>query len=189
MLSRTVIFCLSIFCLIQQLVLADDASADTTGYLLQEGDVLEVSVWKEDGLARELLVSPDGTVSFPLIGQINVKGMTVAGLEKEISRRIAVFIPDPSVSVVLKTATGSKFYVIGKVNKPGEFQLLGPVSVLQALSIAGGTSTFADFDSIKIIRHENGVDTAIKFHYGDIEDGEKLSQNILLKSGDVVVVP
>lgn len=168
---------------------AAGADPDETAYQLQEGDMLEISVWKEEGLAREIMIAPDGNISFPLVGQIRAKGLTVAGLETELARRIATFIPDPSVTVVLKGATGSKFYVIGKVNRPGEFPLLGPISVLQALSVAGGTATFADFNGIKIIRRVNGVDQALNFRYGDIENGEKLAQNIQLRSGDVVVVP
>lgn len=158
-------------------------------YPLQEGDVLEISVWKEEGLAREIMIAPDGYISFPLVGQMRAKGLTVAGLETELARRIATFIPDPSVTVVLKGATGSKFYVIGKVNRPGEFPLLGPISVLQALSIAGGMSTYAEYNHIKIIRKENSIDKVLNFRYGDMEDGEELGQNVLLRSGDVVVVP
>lgn len=167
------------------------AQADSSdpAYLLQEGDTLEISVWKEEGLARELLIAPDGNISFPLVGQMMAKGLSVAGLEKELARRISAFIPDPSITVILKAATGSKFYVIGKVNRPGEFPLLAPVSVMQALSVAGGLSTFAEVNNIRILRKDGAAETALRFRYGDIEDGEKLEQNIFLKSGDVVVVP
>jgi len=166
-----------------------DASRSESRYLLQPGDMLEISVWKEDGLSRETMIAPDGYISFPLVGQIAAKGLTVAGLEAELAKRVSTFIPDPSIAVILKAASGSKFYVIGKVNRPGEFPLLAPTSVLQALSVAGGTSTFADYNGIRIIRSENGINKAIGFRYGDIEDGEQLEQSIQLQSGDVVVVP
>lgn len=158
-------------------------------YVLHEGDMLEISVWKEEGLARELMVAPDGNISFPLIGQIMAKGRSVQGLEQDMAKRLSTFIPEPSITVILKGAAGSKFYVIGKVNRPGEFPLLGPTSVLQALSVAGGMTTFADVNDIKVIRHRDGQQTTLPFRYGDIEEGESLKQNIQLVSGDVVVVP
>lgn len=168
---------------------SSQAESSDSSYLLQEGDTLEISVWKEEGLARELMIAPDGNISFPLVGQMMAKGLSVSGLEKELARRLAAFIPDPSITVILKAATGSKFYVIGKVNRPGEFPLLAPVTVMQALSVAGGMSTFAEVNGIRILRKNGGVETAMRFRYGDIEDGEGLEQNIPLKSGDVVVVP
>ena len=165
------------------------ADRQQSPYLLQEGDMLEISVWKEEGLEREIMIAPDGNISFPLVGELHAKGLSVAGLQSLLSTRIARFIPDPSVTVVLKGAAGSKFYVIGKVNRPGEYPLLSPLSVLQALSVAGGITTFADYNSIVIIRQDNGTDKTLEFRYGDIEQGKKLAQNIQLRSGDVVVVP
>lgn len=158
-------------------------------YRLQAGDVLEITVWKEEGLAREAMIAPDGTIAFPLVGQVQAQGLTVEQLQQDLGERIGRFIPQPSVTVILMGAKGSKFYVIGKVNRPGDFPLLGPVSVLQALSMAGGIATFADYNSIKIIRRENGQEKSIPFRYGDMEKGRELAQNIMLMSGDVVVVP
>lgn len=178
------------------LMLVAVAHAETTElqsgsaqYHLQEGDVLEISVWKEEGLARESMIAPDGTVAFPLIGQVRAKDLTVDQLQHELTTRISQYIPQPSVTVVLLSAKGSKFFVIGKVNRPGEFPLLGPVSVLQALSIAGGITTFANYNEIKVIRRVSGQEKAIPFRYGDMEKGRDLAQNIMLTSGDVVVVP
>ena len=158
-------------------------------YPLQEGDVLEISVWKEEGLSREITVAPDGTLAFPLVGQIKAKGLSLAQLQTDLGSRLSAYIPQPSVSIILKSAAGSKIYVIGKVNRPGGFPLMGPIDVLQALSLAGGLTTFAEYNSIKIIRRTGGESRAIQFRYGDIEDGEKLDQNIPLENGDVVVVP
>lgn len=166
-----------------------EMESGSTQYILQEGDVLEISVWKEEGLAREAMIAPDGSIAFPLVGQIKADGLTLEQLQQELTERIARFIPQPSVTVILLGANGSKFYVIGKVSRPGEFPLLGPVTVLQALSIAGGTTTFANYNDIRIIRREDGRERSIKFRYGDIEKGQNLAQNIVLVSGDVVVVP
>lgn len=177
-------FLLSVSC-----VVAADVAAVGSPYLLQEGDVLEISVWKEEGLSREITVAPDGMLAFPLIGQIKAKGLPIAQLQVEMSNKLATYIPDPSVSIVLKSAGGSKFYVIGKVNRPGGFPLQGPINVLQALSLAGGLTTFAEYNEIKVIRRVGDETRAVPFRYGDMEDGEKLDQNIALESGDVVVVP
>ena len=185
----------SLFCMLCLFALgtayADESkpAADAFAYRINEGDVLELSVWKEDGLTREVTVSPDGTISFPLVGLLNARRKTVDQIQEELKRKIAAYIPEPSVTVTLKAAQGSLIYVIGKVNRPGQFPLTGPTSVLQALSMAGGTPPFADYDDIKIIRNDGGRENAIKFSYGDIEDGENLDSNVTLKSGDVVVVP
>lgn len=185
----------SLFCILCLLMLntvfagESKSAADASVYRINEGDVLELSVWKEDGLTREVTVSPDGTLSFPLVGLLNARQKTVDQIREELTRKIAAYIPDPSVTVTLKAAQGSLIYVIGKVNRPGQFPLTGPTSVLQALSMAGGTTPFADYDDIKIIRSDGGHENAIKFNYGDIEDGENLDSNVTLKSGDVVVVP
>lgn len=162
-------------------------AAEADGYRLQAGDVIAVSVWKELDLQKELLINPDGRVSFPLIGFVMAKGKTLSDLHEEIVKKLSEFIPEPSVSISLLKTFGNLFYVIGKVNRPGQYPMSQPTSVLQALSVAGGMTTYASENSIKVIRsHDN---QAFEFRYGDIEDGENLEQNIMLKSGDVVLVP
>lgn len=163
------------------------AMADSE-YRLQPGDIVEVSVWKEQDLQRDLLVSPDGRVSFPLVGHLQAAGKTVEALNQEFIRKLAVYIPEPSVTVLLKDTAGSRFFVIGKVNRPGQYPMNQPVTVLQALSMAGGTTTYAKTEDIKVVRSAD-TQSAIPFNYDDIKDGEKLTQNIRLQSGDVVVVP
>ena len=161
----------------------------TDQYMLQPGDVLAVSVWKEEDLYQEVIVRPDGRISFPLVGEAQAAGNSVEALRKTIAERLEKYIPDPVVTVSVRQLLGNKFYVIGKVNRPGDFQALRNVDVMQALSTAGGTSTYASLNKIKILRRENGKLTAIPFRYGDVEKGEDLEQNIILKAGDVVVVP
>ena len=158
-------------------------------YLIQPGDVLQVSVWKEPDLQSELLVRPDGGISFPLAGDVTVSGMSVAGVSELITERIKRYIPDPVVTVVTKAIGGNHIYVVGKVNRPGEFPFSRPLDVMQALSLAGGTTPFASLSSIRILRRDNGKQTAMRFDYGDIENGKALENNILLRSGDTVVVP
>ena len=170
-------------------VAAESASGSTQGYGVQPGDILTISVWKEEDLKGDVLVRPDGGISFPLAGDINARGRTVEQIRQEIVSKIQKYIPDPVVTVQVKQIVGNNIYVIGKVNKPGAFVLNQDINVMQALSIAGGTTTFASLNKIIVLRRENGKQVAIPFRYGDVESGEHLDQNIELRSGDVVVVP
>ncbi|MEE2729386.1 MAG: polysaccharide biosynthesis/export family protein [Pseudomonadota bacterium] len=177
-----------VLALISYSVNADTTSAPASlAYQVQPGDILEISVWKEPDLSKELLVPPDGNLAFPLIGHLQAQGATIKQLQADIAEKLSRYIPDPSVTVSLLKAAGNLYYVVGKVNRPGQYPMVGPTSVLQALSMAGGMTTYASENGIKIIR--NGKKEAIAFRYGDIEDGEQLQQNILLESGDVVLVP
>jgi polysaccharide export outer membrane protein len=165
-----------------------DAAA-RPGYLIQPGDVLQVAVWKETDLTAEVLVRPDGGITFPLAGELSAAGHTVADLTAMLEQRIRKLEPDAVVTVVVKTASGNRVYVIGKVNRPGEFPLIGPIDVMQALSLAGGATPFADTNGIRILRRDGKRQSSIAFRYNDVERGRKLEQNILLQSGDTVVVP
>ncbi len=159
-------------------------------YLLQPGDVLLVSVWKEEDLNQEVIIRPDGRISFPLVGEAVAAGQSLEAVRTSIKKGLAKYIPDPVVTVSVRQLSGNRVYVIGKVNRPGEFPILSYVDVMQALSMAGGTSTYAALNKIKILRRDgNGKQKAISFEYGDIEKGKNLEQNIILKAGDVVVVP
>lgn len=167
--------------------LAETAPADT--YLVQPGDVLEISVWREEGLEKQVVVRPDGGLSFPLVGNVQASEKSVEKLQTEVAEKLKRYIPDPSVSVAVLKLDGNKIYVIGKVNRPGEFTATRNVDVVQALSMAGGMTPYAAANKIRILRRDGGKQTAIPFAYGEIEKGEDLEQNIPLKAGDVVVVP
>ena len=158
-------------------------------YLIQPGDVLIVSVWKETDLQQDVLVRPDGGLSFPLVGDIVARGRTVAELTEEVESRIEKYIPDPVVTVSVRQIQGNAIYVIGQVNRPGQYVMNRYVDVVQALSMAGGTTPFAKLNSVRILRRTEGKQSAIPFRYGDVEDGENLEQNIILQPGDVIVVP
>ena len=148
-----------------------------------------VSVWKEQDLQAEVLVRPDGGLSFPLAGEIQASGRTVEEVRIAIDERIRKFIPDAAVTVTVKAIGGNRVYVIGKVNRPGEFPFSRPIDVMQALSLAGGTTPYAAVNDIRVLRRENGKQVAIAFRYADVERGRDLAQNIELQSGDTVVVP
>jgi polysaccharide export outer membrane protein len=158
-------------------------------YVIQPGDLVFVSVWREETLQREVLVRPDGGLSFPLAGEVNAKGLTTQQLESAISKRLEKYIPDPVVTVSLSQNLGNRIYVVGKVNRPGEYVLNRRIDVMQALAMAGGMTPFADRDRIKILRRRNGGQSTFAFDYDQVEAGQRLSQNITLMPGDTVVVP
>lgn len=158
-------------------------------YFLQPGDILSVSVWKEPDLQQLVLVRPDGGISFPLAGDMQVNHMSVEQLRAELATRLGKYIPDVQVSVALQELNGNQIYVMGKVNRPGVFPFVGAVDVVQALGMAGGMTTFADGDDIKILRRVENKVQAIPFRYSQVERGKKLEQNIVLQSGDTLIVP
>ena len=164
--------------------------ADTERYAVQPGDTLEVSVWREEDLRRDVLVRPDGLFSFPLVGEIDANNKTVDELTGEVAARLQRFISDPVVTVTVKSIDGNKIYLLGQVNTPGAFVVNPRVDVMQALSLAGGTTPFASLNDIVIVRRNlDGTQRAMKFKYKDVERGRDLEQNILLDSGDIVIVP
>ncbi|MET0535096.1 MAG: polysaccharide biosynthesis/export family protein [Steroidobacter sp.] len=165
-------------------------AAEPEPYRIQPGDLLIVSVWKEQDLMAEVLVRPDGGLSFPLVGDVRASGRTVDELRTLVDERLSKFIPDPSVTIAVKQIGGNRIYVLGKVNRPGEFAFSQPIDVMQALSLAGGATSFAALDDIQILRRDPaGKQTSRRFRYSEVERGRDLEQNILLKSGDTVVVP
>jgi polysaccharide export outer membrane protein len=158
-------------------------------YRLEPGDILQVSVWKEQELQSEVLIRPDGGISFPLAGDLVAASRSAEDLRAELEQRLRKYIPDVLVTVTVKAVAGNRVYVIGKVARPGDFVLGRPTDVMQALALAGGATPFADTDSIRILRREGGKQRAIEFRYTDVERGHRLDRNILLQGGDTVVVP
>lgn len=168
----------------------EPSHAGSDAYAIHAGDVLSISVWKETDLQLDVLVRPDGGISFPLLGELPAQGKSVALIAADIREKLQHYIPDPVVNVAVKQLLGNKIFVIGKVNRPGELVLNQPLDVVQALSAAGGMTPFADIDDIIILRRNDaGKQTAIKFDYGQVEQGQNLDTNIFLAGGDVVIVP
>jgi len=159
-------------------------------YRIQAGDILIVSVWKEPDLQTEVLVRSDGGLSFPLTGDIVAAGMTIESLRVEIARRLEQYVPDAAVTVALKVSGGNRIYVLGKVNRPGEYPFGKPIDVMQAISLAGGMTPYASQNSVHILRRKSAAELqSIPFRYSEVEQGQSLEQNILLRGGDTVVVP
>jgi polysaccharide biosynthesis/export protein len=166
------------------------ASADNS-YRVNPGDVLLVYVWNEKDLTQEVLVRPDGTISIPLAGQVMAGGLSVIEVEKNLGDALTRYMKDkPTVTVAIKETRGYNIYVIGKVARPGLFPIGQPTDVMQALAMAGGLNPYAAENSIQILRRDkDGTQQAIHFRYSDVKSGEALQTNILLQSGDIVVVP
>ncbi|MEM7082665.1 MAG: polysaccharide biosynthesis/export family protein [Pseudomonadota bacterium] len=159
-------------------------------YKLNAGDILLVSVWKEEELNREVLVRPDGGISFPLVGQVQAAGRTTEEVQQSVVAKLSEFVPDAVVTVAVLSTNGNKVYVLGKVARPGDFVINKQLDVMQALALAGGLTTFAAENKIRVLRRDaNGNQIAIPFRYGSVKDGNSLDSNIVLQSGDTVVVP
>ncbi|MEZ5543259.1 MAG: polysaccharide biosynthesis/export family protein [Pseudomonadota bacterium] len=188
-LPLNLLIALLISCLSIRPGLAEQQGDGSAAYLIQPGDVLDISVWKEEDLNKQVLVRPDGGISFPLAGDLQAARTSVSELQQQLTAKLQKYIPDPLVTVSILKLDGNKVYVIGKVNRPGEFVASRNLDVVQALSVAGGMTPYAAANKISILRRTNGKLTSIPFRYGDIEKGDNLQQNIMLQSGDVVLVP
>ena len=158
-------------------------------YLLQPGDILQVSVWREQELQSEVIIRPDGVMSFPLSGDVLAAGRGVDEVRADLEARLRKFVPEAVVTVAVKLLAGNRVFIVGKVLKAGDFVMGRPIDVMQAIALAGGATPFADLGGIRILRRTGGKLVSIPFSYGEVESGRKLEQNILLQGGDTVVVP
>lgn len=158
-------------------------------YRIGPEDVLHISVWKEKDLDRKVLVRPDGGISFPLVSDIQVSGRTPLEVQDEIRSRLQRYVPDAEVTVSVDKISGYTVFVLGEVNNPGQFTLGRYVDVVQALTLAGGTTPYASERNMQILRRQDGREVTYRFDFRDIKRGKDLEQNIILRSGDVVVVP
>jgi len=168
---------------------AASQDAMTDKYLISPEDILQISVWREQDMDREVVVRPDGGVSFPLAGDLAAAGKTPLELEVNITERLQKYIPDAVVTVSVTQVQGLRIYVTGKVRSPGQFRVGRYIDVLQALTLAGGLTPFANQSDIRIMRRNENRIEIIPFNYGQVEKGKNLEQNIVLQPDDVVVVP
>mgnify|MGYP000106119376 CR=1 FL=1 len=158
-------------------------------YRIGPGDVLDISVWKDEALTKMIPVLPDGTISFPLVGKLEAGGRTLEDFKADLENRITRYVPDPVLSVSVQQVNSMMVYVIGRVNSPGRVMLNRNVTALQALAMAGGPNPFAKRNKIKIFREETDRTLIFDFPYDDISQGEHLEYNIEMQRGDVMVVP
>jgi len=177
---------------------ADDEAQEKRGsstqvsedkYVIGPTDVLEIQVWKEPNLSRTVPVRPDGKITLPLLDDVQAAGLTPLELKAKLEKELAKFVENPVVSVSVQEIHSKNIYVLGRVATPGAFPLQQGLTVLQALSLAGGLAEWADEKNIVIIRTENGKQKKIKFNYSRVSKGKDLDKNILLKPGDTIIVP
>jgi polysaccharide export outer membrane protein len=166
-------------------------AAGTTTYKINAGDILEVFVWNEAALSSEVLVQPDGLIRFPMVGQVMVGGRSPADVEVQIITGLKKYLKDePVVTVSLRSINGNKIYVLGNVARPGEYVVNNQIDVMQALALAGGLTSFAAENDVRILRRdEAGKSSSVTFPYARVKQGKDLSANVVLRSGDTVVVP
>lgn len=159
-------------------------------YTLRHGDQVNVSVWREEVLRGEVRVLPDGSITFPLVGRVEVAGLTTVQAEQRIAARLKQYIPEAVVSVVVTGIEGSRVYVIGKVQRPGPVLLTTPdTTVLQVLSQAGGLDRFADGNAIRVLRDTPRGPEVLPVQYNDLMRGAALNSNVRLLPGDTILVP
>jgi polysaccharide biosynthesis/export protein len=168
------------------------AHAQTTApdYKLHPGDKVVVGVYDDPKLLpQEMTVSPDGKISYPLVGELQVGGKSIGQIRTEMEARLKKYISEPIATVIVTAVSGNAVYVIGQVLKPGQIVMNPTINVLQALSMAGGANPYAKLDGIIVIRNTPGGQRVLQFRYGQVSSGKDLAQNVDLESGDVVVVP
>jgi polysaccharide biosynthesis/export protein len=167
------------------------ADADgQAGYVIGPADVLAINVWKDTELSKTMPVRPDGNISLPLIGEMRASGLTAAQLQDLIAQKLKGYVTNPEVNVVVEEVKSRSFNIMGKVMKPGAYDLAKPLTVLDAVALAGGFQDFAKVSKVYVLRTmPDGSQKMLPFNYKQVIKGRQLAQNVELQSGDTVVVP
>lgn len=159
-------------------------------YIIGPSDVLAITVWKDAELTRTVPVRPDGRISLPLIGELEVSGLTAPAVQRMVTQKLKEYISDPQVAVIVQEVKSRTYSVLGKVVKPGAYELGKPTTVLEAIAVAGGFLDFAKQSKIYIIRPvSGGSNQTLPFDYKKVIKGRNPEQNVELKNGDTIVVP
>jgi len=165
------------------------AQSEPPEYTIGPNDHLQVFVWKEPDLTRDITVMADGRITFPLIGETMAAGKTVNDLKEIITDKLKKYVTAPEVTVIVVQSLSRQIYTIGKLTRPGPYPLAPNMTVLQALSAAGGFAEWADTKNIMIVRNEKGKEVQLLFNYKEFVAGKHLKENILLRPNDTIVVP
>ncbi len=177
-------------CLLSGVSLAESTEeSEMPSYKIGPKDILNIYVWKEPELTQDVFVLPDGRITFPLIGEIVAQGRTVTELKTAITEKLENYVTAPEVTVIVKEIRSRIIYTIGKVNRIGPYPLEQNMTVLQALSTAGGFAEWADKKNILIVRREGEEEVQLRFNYKEFTSGKNVEQNIILKPNDTIVVP
>jgi polysaccharide export outer membrane protein len=165
------------------------AETKSPSYLIGPNDVLNVYVWKEPDLTQDVTVMADGRISFPFIGEVMAQGQTVTSLGEAITEKLKNYLTSPELTVIVRESLSRRIYTIGKLIRPGPYPLEPNMTVLQALSSAGGFTEWADTENVLIIRREGEKEIQLRFNYEEFISGKKVEQDIILKPSDTIVVP
>jgi polysaccharide biosynthesis/export protein len=158
-------------------------------YVIGPDDVLTIFFWREKDLSGDVSVRPDGRISLPLINDVEASGLTPEQLRVRLTAAADKYIEEPTVTVVVKQINSRKVFITGQIAKPGAYAMMGPTTVLQLITMAGGVQEYADDKHIQILRTQNGRPISLRFNYDEVKKGKKLEQNIALIPGDTVIVP
>ena len=168
---------------------AKKSATDDPNYVIGAQDVLDISVWKEPELTRPVPVRPDGKISMPLLNDVQAAGRTPLQLAADITAGLKKFVTDPQVTVIVTTINSQRVFILGEVTRAGAYPLLPNMTVLQALSSAGGFTQYANLKKIYLLRVEDGKQVKHPFNYKDVLSGKAADQNIFVKAGDTIIVP
>jgi polysaccharide export outer membrane protein len=159
-------------------------------YIIGQGDQLEVTVWRNEQLSRQVVVMPDGKISLPLIQQVQAAGLSLANLRDQITQKLSPYVESPRVTVIVTQLNSYRVSVLGNVAKPGVYPITGKTTVIEAISMAGGLTDWARKRKITVIRNPGGKnEEQIRVNYNKIASGKDPSENIVLKRGDTIIVP
>jgi polysaccharide export outer membrane protein len=166
-----------------------EVAADSENYIIGSEDILYIHIWKEEHLSRTVPVRSDGIISLPLVDEIKAEGLTPLKLKEALAQRLKEFIDSPNITVMVMEANSFKVYISGQIRNPGVLRLRTETSLLQLIPMAGGFTEWANQKKILIIRKEGGKEKRITVNYKKIVEGGDLNSNIILKSGDTIIVP
>ncbi len=183
------LFIISNILLAQDPVTGSQQKAAKEYYKIGVNDVLGIFVKDEAALTQDMVVMPDGRIIFPMIGEIMAQGHSAIDLKDTITEKLKEFIKNPVVTVMVRQSNSRRIYTIGNVSRPGPYPLEADMTVLQALSVAGGFTEWADRKFVMVVRRANGKETMLRFNYQDFIAGKNLENNYMLAPGDTIVVP
>ncbi len=158
-------------------------------YVIGPQDVLDINVWNQPNISRTVPVRPDGKISLPLLDDVVAAGLTPEQLGDKITRDLRKYLENPQVTVIVTAINSRRIFIVGEVGRAGVFPMLPNMTVLQALSEAGGFSPFAKLSGIYILRNESGHQVKFPFNYKKVIKGEQAQENLVLQPGDTIVVP
>ncbi len=156
-------------------------------YLIGASDLLEISVWGEENLSRQVTVRSDGFISLPLVGDVRTGGRTPSQLKEDLESRLSQYIKDPRCAVIVLEPRSKRYYVQGQVAQPGQFTLDKVLTLTQVIPIAGGFTEWADDDSIVILREEGDKKIRMEVDFSRIIKGK--AEDVPIKPGDTIIVP